>query len=136
MTTYISFKNGVYYTAGKLKKSMPQLKAIKEKNGVLLYPITLSQWKDLQVGYTASELAGVVSVMEPVGWLKKYKKDKIREQLNIAKRMLLDKEFEKPDNYKTNMKNYYTNIAKASINLSSDEKDVNSAVSALDWGSV
>ena len=85
-TPYASFKsNGALYQFGNLKKTLAEIKTIKEVNGVTLFAITANQYELLKAGQTASESGGVVTVTEPAGWLENKTNEaweKIRKERN------------------------------------------------------
>ena len=143
MTKYISFQNnGELYQFGNLKKSLAEIKEIKEKDGVAVFAITDIQLEQLQDGWSASVSSGIVTVSEPAGWLQEYK-DKAKEnEKKQAKRLLenyrneIDTSDADASAYKTNLNNYFTNNIKTPVDAAVDKDGVVATVSAVDWSNV
>jgi hypothetical protein len=72
MARYASFKNNILHGAGNVSKTLAQIKAVKEVDGVTVFSITQSKLDMINDGWTATESGGIVSVVEPVGWLAEY----------------------------------------------------------------
>ena len=86
MAIYASFKsNGDLFQYGGLERSLAEIKAIKEKNGVKVFSINEEQYTDLQDGCDASESSGVVTIIKSAEWLENKNNEawrKIRKERN------------------------------------------------------
>jgi deoxyribodipyrimidine photolyase len=86
MAIYVSFKsNGDLFQYGGLERSLAEIKAIKEKNGVKVFSINEEQYTDLQDGCDASESSGVVTIIKSAEWLENKNNEawrKIRKERN------------------------------------------------------
>ena len=83
----VRFKGDVYmgYTRS-LKKSLNELKSIKEVDGVKVYEISAEDLDSLHMGYEASLNDGIVSVFKPDSWIdieaeEQARKDSVRDKL-------------------------------------------------------
>ena len=72
MVKYVSFRSdGSLFQYGNLRKNLAEIKAIKEKDGVKVFPITEQQYEDLLLEHCdASESGGVVTIIKSTEWLK------------------------------------------------------------------
>ena len=86
MAKYVSFKsNGDLFQYGNLKKTLTEIKTIKEKDGVKVFSINEEQYDDLADGCDASESSGVITIIKSAEWLKNKNNEawrKIRKERN------------------------------------------------------
>tara|TARA_Y100000294_G_C8361628_1_gene259002 strand:- start:108 stop:548 length:441 start_codon:yes stop_codon:yes gene_type:complete len=143
MAKYVSFKsNGELYQYGSLKKTLAEIKAIKENDGVTVFSITDNQYEQIQDGWSASVSFGIVTVTEPAGWLLEYKENAKEQEKTKAKKLFenyrneIDTSDANASTYKTNLNNYFISNVKTPIDPAVDKAGVVAAVNAVDWSSV
>ena len=147
MAKYVSFNSsGKLFQFGSLRKTLPEIKAIKEKNGIKVFAISDSEYEQLNSvganGCDASESGGVVTIGEPIGGLPHYKKAKKVNEKRKAKKLFVDYRDEidtsnaNASTYKASLKDYYINNVKTPVNAASDKTGVDTAIAAIDWSTV
>tara|TARA_Y100000310_G_scaffold126526_1_gene125375 strand:+ start:489 stop:929 length:441 start_codon:yes stop_codon:yes gene_type:complete len=139
---YAAFKGGVLVGSGHLKKTLTEIKAIKEVNGVVALAVTEQELELINAGCPATESGGVVTVVENPTWLAEYQEEQKLNQKKKTKRLFKDyrEEIDTSDanasTYKTNLKNYFISNVKTPIETATDKAGVDAAVGAVDFNSV
>ena len=94
MTTYASFKsNGDLFQYGNLKKTLTEIKTIKEKDGVKVFSINEEQYDDLADGCDASESSGVITIIKSAEWLKNKNNEAWRKIRKERNKLLKDSDY-------------------------------------------
>ena len=82
---YAAFKGGVLVGSGHLKKTLTEIKAIKEVNGVVALAVTDQELELINAGCPTTESGGVVTIIKSAEWLENKNNEawrKIRKERN------------------------------------------------------